>query len=87
MNLIKCLKELKKWRFVGGVVTGLVLVPLAKSKAARKAAVNLTAKGMAIKDCAMEAYESIREDAQDICAEAKQKSTDTDGPDDDVLAE
>jgi hypothetical protein len=37
-------------------------------------AVSALAKGMALKDNAQATYESIKEDAQDLYAEAKQKA-------------
>lgn len=66
--------------FVGGVVAGLILPPLIKSKIVYKAAVNLTAKGMNLKDNAVCAYESVKENAQDVYAEAKKKAAEGDGP-------
>lgn len=74
MKFMYRFREHKGWAFVGGVVAGLILSPLAKSKAARKAAVCLTAKGMSLRDGAVYTYERIKEDAQDVYAEAKKKA-------------
>jgi len=58
--------------FVAGTAAGLILPPIVKSKAARKAAVTVTAKGMQLKDDARSAFETIKEDAEDVYAEAKE---------------
>ena len=80
MGFLSCIKEDKKCVFIGGIVAGLILPSLAKSKTARKAAVNLTAKGMGLRENAVTAYESIKEDAQDVYSEAKRKASEGDGP-------
>lgn len=80
MRIIDNIKEHKRWVFVGGIVAGLILPSLAKSKSVHKAAVNLTSKGMSLKDAAISTYECIKEDAQDVYAEAKCKATDGDAP-------
>lgn len=80
MRIIDRFKSDKRWIFVGGIIAGLILTPLAKSKTVHKAAVNVTAKGMELKDCAMNTYECIKEDAQDVYAEAKKKAAEGDGP-------
>lgn len=59
--------------FVSGIALGIALVKTVKSKFARKAAVAALAKGMQFKDDAQAAYEVIKEDAQDVVAEAKVK--------------
>lgn len=80
MSVLTFFAKKKVWAFVGGVAAGLILPPLVKSKTARKAAVSVVAKGMNLKDDAKTAYESIKEDAQDVYAEAKQKAAEGDGP-------
>ena len=64
----------KGWKFVCGLAAGLILPPVLKSNAVRKAAVNVTAKGMQLKDNATSSICSIKEEAQDIYAEAKNKN-------------
>lgn len=54
-------------------MTGLVAPTVLKSKCARKAAVAVTAKSMQLRDDTRSAVESIKEEAQDIYAEAKQQ--------------
>jgi hypothetical protein len=78
MGIFTFLIRKKLLAFAGGVAAGLILPPIAKSKAARKAAVSLVAKGMCLKDSALAAYESVREDAQDIYEEAKKKASECD---------
>lgn len=58
--------------FAGGLVTGLVGLKIAKNKKTRSAVVKTVAKGMMAKDCVMEEYTNIREEAEDICAEARE---------------
>ncbi len=57
--------------FVGGIVTGIVGLKVVKTKKVRDAAVKTLAQGMMTKDCVVEEYTNIREEAEDICAEAK----------------
>ncbi len=57
--------------FAGGIVTGIVGLKVIKTQKVRSAAVKTLAQGMMTKDCVMEEYTNIREEAEDICAEAK----------------
>lgn len=57
--------------FAGGIVTGLVGRKVVKTDKVRKTIVKTLAQGMMAKDCVMEEYTNIREEADDICAEAK----------------
>lgn len=57
--------------FTGGIVTGIIGLKVAKTEKTRKTLVKTLAKGMMAKDCVMEEYVNIREEAEDICAEAK----------------
>ncbi|MFV0414064.1 MAG: DUF6110 family protein [Oscillospiraceae bacterium] len=74
MGVFSFLAHKKVWAFAGGVLAGLVVPKILQSKTARKAAVSTLAKGMELKDDAKAAYESIKEDAQDVYAEAQQQS-------------
>ena len=60
--------------FATGIAAGIALVKTAKSKLARKAAVSVVAKGLQLKDEAQATYASIKEDAQDVVAEARNKN-------------
>lgn len=57
--------------FAGGIVTGIVGLKVAKTEKTRKVIVKTLAQGMMTKDCVVEEYTNIREEADDICAEAK----------------
>ena len=59
--------------FVGGAIAALSGSKFVKSDTARKVAVTSMAKGMKAKDDAMAAFETIKEDAKDLCYEAKTK--------------
>ena len=57
--------------FVGGIAATIAGARFLKSDKARTMAVN---SGMKLKDDAMATYETIKEDAKDICYEAKAKN-------------
>lgn len=59
--------------FLGGAACMLAGSKFVKSDKARELAVNSLASGMKLKDDAMATYETIKEDAKDICYEAKNK--------------
>ena len=61
-----------KWVAFGvGVVAGVAAVSLIKSPAFKKACAAVVGKGLQLKDEAAAFAESVKEDAQDIVAEAK----------------
>ena len=61
-----------KWLAFGlGVATGVAVVSLVKNPAFKKACAAVVGKGMQLKDEAAAFAESVKEDAQDIVAEAK----------------
>ena len=60
-------KSKELWTFVGGAVTAVVTSKFAKSNKAR-------ASGMQVKDNVEATVTSIKEDAQDVYAEAVEKS-------------
>lgn len=57
--------------FAAGAVTGALGVTVLRSGTVRKLAVSTLAKGYQVKDAASEKLQSMKEDAQDLCAEAK----------------
>lgn len=67
-------KDEKKCCFVAGLATGIVGLQFLKSKTARKACVATMAQGMKLQKDAQVLFESMKEDAQDICYEAEQKN-------------
>lgn len=61
-----------KWVAFGvGVVAGVALVSITKNPAFKKACASVVGKGLQLKDDAAAFAESVKEDAQDIVAEAK----------------
>ena len=54
-----------------GVITGVAAVSLVKNPAFKKACSAVVGKGLQLKDDAAAFTESVKEDAQDIVAEAK----------------
>lgn len=67
-------KSKELWTFVGGAVTAVVTSKFAKSNKARELAVKGLASGMQVKDNVEATVTSIKEDAQDVYAEAVEKS-------------
>ncbi len=61
----------RKWIFAAGAATGLAIFGLLKTKKARDLAVKGVAGGIMLKDKALETAVNIKEEADDICAEAK----------------
>ncbi len=61
----------RKWIFAAGAATGLAVLGILKTKKARELAVKGVAGGMLLKDKALETAANIKEEAEDICAEAK----------------
>ena len=60
--------------FAGGAAAALIVPKLLKSARVRKAAVCAVAKGMQLQNDALGALAEIREDAQDIYHEAKDRA-------------
>jgi hypothetical protein len=67
--------------FIGGAVAAVIAPKVLKSNCVRKAAVRAVAKGMQLQDSAVSAFEEIREDAQDIYCEAKDRARAKSGSD------
>ena len=60
-----------KWVAFGvGVAAGFAAAALSKTPACRKACIAVTEKGMQLKQEAVAFIEAVKEDAQDIAAEA-----------------
>ena len=62
--------------FAFGVLAATAGVKFLKSKVFRDGCVNVLASGMKVRDEASASLEKIREDAQDICFDAKMASED-----------
>ena len=74
MNYFENLKNKKIAYFVGGIVTALVGTKILKSKKTRALCVSGLAKGMKLQKDAEAVFQSMKEDAQDICYDAKVES-------------
>lgn len=71
MGAFGFLKNSKFLFFIGGLAAGTIGVKALKSKSAKKLAVAALAKGMEVQDSAKATFATIKEDAQDLYAEAK----------------
>ncbi|MDR5587234.1 MULTISPECIES: DUF6110 family protein [Clostridium] len=68
------LKNEKLMIFAGGVVAGTLGLKALKSKTAKKIYVSTLANGMKLQQDAQNLFETMKEDAQDICYEARKSS-------------
>lgn len=60
--------------FAGGVLFGTAGLKVLSSKDAKKAYTNATAAALRAKDCVMTTFTTVRENAEDILADAKQQN-------------
>lgn len=67
-------KNEKAMLFVGGVLAGTLGLKALKSKATKKFCVNTLANGMKVQKEAQVLFETIKEDAEDMCYEARESS-------------
>lgn len=72
--MIGLLKQVKTATFVGGVVVGAVAKPILQSKTVRDVTVTVLAKGYGLKQQVEEQWVNLREEAEDIYAEATMKA-------------
>ena len=72
MKFLDCLKNEKLLCFVGGVAAATYGVKVLKSDKTRKACVTGLAKCMRLKNDAQAALQNMKEEAEDICYDAKQ---------------
>jgi len=70
----KCFKNEKFLCFVGGVAAATLGVKTLKSDKTRNLCVKGLAKGMKLQKDAQEAFQNMKEDASDICFDAKQQA-------------
>ncbi len=71
-------KNQKFWCVVAGAAGVIAGEKLVKSKKAREVAVNGLAKGMKLKYDAEEAFQSIKDEAEDVCYDARKKAAQED---------
>lgn len=67
--------------FAGGVAAALVGAKVAKSPKTRELCVAGMAKGMKLQQDAQVTFQNMKEDAQDLCHEAKTKAQEGEGQD------
>ncbi len=64
----------KFWTFVGGAAAVAAGTAIVKAPCTRKAAVNVLAKGMELQEAAKESFQSMKDEADDLAAEAREKA-------------
>ncbi len=69
--MLKWITKERKWIFAAGAATGVAVFGLLKTKKVRDLTVKGVAGGIMIKDKILETTANIKEEADDICAEAK----------------
>ncbi len=74
MKIMDYLKNEKLLCFVGGVVAATYGVKALKSDKTRKACVSGLAKCIKLQNDAQETFKNMKEEAEDICYDAKQEA-------------
>ncbi len=74
MKLLDCIKNEKVLCFVGGVLAATYGVKAVKSEKTRKACVSGLAKCIKLQNDAQEAFKNMKEEAEDICYDAKKEA-------------
>jgi len=72
--MIALLTNTKALLFVGGIATAVIGKKILKSETSRKMCVKGLAQGMQLQRCTMETFQNMKEEAQDILADAKNKA-------------
>ncbi len=72
--MFKCLYSTKALFFIGGIASTIIGRKAIKAKATRSVCVNGLAKAMLLLDEAKAGLHSVREEAEDIYADAKKKA-------------
>ena len=74
MKLLDCLKNEKFLYFAGGVLAATYGVKAVKSDKTRKVCVKGLAKCIKLQNDAQETFKNMKEEAEDICCDAKQEA-------------
>lgn len=69
--MLNCFKNEKLWCAIGGAVAVIVGKKIVTSKKTRQLAVSGLAKGMKMQSDAKEAFQNMKDEAVDICCDAK----------------
>lgn len=75
-------KNSKLWSFIGGVGAVLVGGAVVSAEATRKAVVSVMAKGMQVGQDCSEGFQSLKDDASDLAAEARMRAREQAAQDD-----
>ncbi len=67
-------KNKKLWSFAGGIATALIGAKIVKAPKTRQACVKGIAAGMTFKKNAEASIQNLKEDAQDICNDAREEA-------------
>lgn len=73
-NCFECLKSDKFAWFIGGAAAVILGKKFVKCDKTRKVAVSTMAKAMKLQSDAQEVFENMKEDAQDLCFDAKKEA-------------
>ncbi|ERJ89230.1 hypothetical protein RUMCAL_02985 [Ruminococcus callidus ATCC 27760] len=73
-TMLKCFKNEKLWCVVGGAVAMVIGKKIVTAKKTRQLAVSGLAKGMKLQNDAKAAFQNMKDEAQDICCDAKEQA-------------
>ena len=69
-----CLKCDRVWVFVGGMAAAIIGKKVIQSKKTREICVKTVAQAMKLQKDAQEAFQNMKEEAEDLCFEAQKKA-------------
>ena len=72
--MLKCFKNEKLWYAVGGAAAMVIGKKIITAKKTRELAVSGLAKGMKLQNDAKATFQNMKDEAQDICCDAKEKA-------------
>ena len=72
--MLKCFKNEKLWYAVGGAAAMVIGKKIITAKKTRELAVSGLAKGMKLQKDAKATFQNMKDEAQDICCDAKEKA-------------
>ena len=72
--MLKCFKNEKLWYAVGGAVALVIGKKIITAKKTRELAVSGLAKSMKLQNDAKAAFQNMKDEAQDICCDAREKA-------------
>ena len=72
--MLKCFKNEKLWYAVGGAAAMVIGKKIITAKKTRELAVSGLAKGMKLQNDAKATFQNMKDEAQDLCYEAKEQA-------------